>query len=570
MFKMYRYLKHYLKEVILGPIFKLVEAIFELIVPLVMADIIDKGIKNNDINYIWQRGGILVLLAFVGLSSTLVCQFFASRACQGYATMVRNDLFKHINNLSQGEIDKIGTTSLITRMTTDIDQMQASVAMLIRLVVRAPFLVIGATIMAFTISPKMALIFVVAGPLIALTLYLIMSKSIPYFKVIQSKLDKTAKITRENLAGVRVVRAFSKQDYEVERFKESTIDCMNTNIKVSRISALLSPLTFLIVNVAIIFIIYYGGINVNVGDLTQGQVIALVNYMNQILLALVVVANLVVIFTKASASAGRLNEVFALSSSIIDGTKEEEDNDYIFAFDNVSFAYPDASSNSLDNISFKVKAGEVIGIIGGTGTGKSTIIKLLTRAFDSSSGVVYFNGCDIKEQKLENIRKDIGIVPQKAVLFKGTIRENMCFRKENATDEEIIEAIKIAQGWDFVSKLGLDYEIEQGGKNLSGGQRQRLTIARALVGNPRLIILDDSASALDLKTDANLREALKGINVTTIIISQRATSIRHADQIIVLDDGNMVGRGTHEELLANCEVYQEICYSQMNKEEISR
>lgn len=566
MFRLYRYLKYFKKEVILGPMFKLVEAIFELIVPLVMADIIDYGIKNGDVNYIWQRGLILLALALIGLGSTLVCQIFASKASQGFGTILRNELFVHINKLSYSEINKVGTPSLITRITNDIDQMQLSVAMLIRLVVRAPFLVIGATIMAFTIDAKIASIFVISALIMAVILYFIMSKSIPFFKTIQGKLDRTSKITRENLSGARIVRAFSKADEEIERFSKATDDVTKANIRVSKISSLLSPLSFMVINVAIICIIYFGGISVDTGSLSQGEVLALVNYMNQILLALVVVANLVVIFTKATASAARINECFDLSSSVIDGNMNFGEDKDLFTFDNVSFSFPDSSEYAIDNISFKIKENQTFGIIGGTGSGKSTVVSLLERLYDATNGKVIYRGNDIKNYSQNQLRNEMGIVLQRAVLFKGTIRDNMKLRKKDATDEEIIEALKIAQAYDFVNEIGLDYKIVQGGKNLSGGQRQRLTIARALVGDPKILILDDSSSALDLKTDYNLRQALKKLKLTTIIISQRATSIKNADQILVLDDGRSVGLGTHEELLNSCSVYQEICNSQMPKE----
>ncbi len=574
-----RYLTFFKKEVIIGPIFKLTEAIFELIVPLVMAKIIDVGIQNQNKTYIYQMGGVMILLGVVGLGCALVCQYFASKASQGVGTMIRNDLFRHINTLSHAEIDKLGTSSLVNRITNDVNQIQVAVAMLIRLVIRAPFLVIGATIMAMSINLKLSLIFWLAGILVAIVLYLVMKKSIPFYRVIQKKLDRIGLITRENLEGARVIRAFSKQHAEERRFEQASEDHAKTAIGVGKISALLNPMTFTIMNLAIVLIIWFGGTQVDAGFLLRGEVIALVNYMTQISLALVVVANLVVIFTKASASATRINEVFDTSASII----QKQDKNLTIdssqavpkvAFQDVSFSYGDSNEYALEHISFEVYPGETVGIIGATGSGKSTLINLIPRFYEATQGSVLIDGIDVKEYPFKQLRTQIGVVPQKAVLFHGSILDNLRWADQHATQQQIEKAVEIAQGKDFVEKLPNQYltEIFQGAKNVSGGQKQRLTIARALVSQPKILILDDSSSALDFATDAALRKAIKqdSEDRTVFIVSQRATSIKYADKIIVLDDGCMVGIGTHDELFENCEVYHEICMSQLNSEEASR
>lgn len=575
--KLVKYLKKYKKNVILGPIFKLTEAVFELIVPLVMAQIIDVGIANKDSGYIWKMGGVLVLLGVCGLGFALICQYMASVASQGFGTELRRELYHHINTLSHKEVDEFGTPSLITRLTSDINQLQVAVAMLIRLVVRAPFLVIGSTIMAFMIDAKLALIFVLVIPLVAIVMWLVTTRTIPFFKSIQKKLDKTSLITRENLVGARAVRAFSKQEYEQERFKDNAEDIEKAAVRAGKISALLSPVNAIILNLAIVAIIWFGGLSVNVGDLTQGQVIALVNYMNQILLALVVVANLVVIFTKSAACAARVNEVLDTKPSI-EGKETTKGNVDPSApavrFDKVSFSYHDNSEYALEDISFTAGKGQTIGIIGGTGSGKSTLVNLIPRFYDTSKGAVSVCGADVRNYNLGDLRKKIAVVPQKAVLFSGTIRENMKWGGDNITDEQIWRALKISQAYEFVERLdkGLDHEILQGGKNLSGGQKQRLTIARAIAADPEILILDDSASALDFATDAKLRTAVKEncTNMTVFLISQRANTVKNADRIIVLDDGKMVGTGTHKELLQTCTDYCQICLTQFSAEELEK
>ena len=578
MLKFAKYLKQFKLQVLVGPVFKLTEAIFELIVPLVMAQIIDVGIANGDRGYVIRMGGVMVLLGLVGLCCALICQYCAAKASQGFGTVLRSEMFRHINSLSHGEIDQIGTPSLITRITNDVNQLQLAVAMLIRLVVRAPFLVIGSTVMALMIDWKLACVFFVAAPLMALVLYLVMSRSIPFYRIIQKKLDHISLITRENLSGVRVIRAFSRQEKEKERFAQASDDQMTTSIAVGRISALLNPLTSAIINLAIAAVIWFGGFRVDSGNMTQGEVIAFVNYLNQILLAMIVVANLVVIFTKAAASATRVSEVLELHSSIVNRVSkpaQEVAGSPEIEFDSVRFAYPDAGDYSLSDISFSIKRGQTLGIIGGTGCGKSTLVNLIPRFYEVTEGSLKVDGVDVRDYPLPQLRGKVGVVPQKAVLFSGTLRRNMQWRKEDATDEEIWQALETAQAADFVRKMpdGLDSVILQGGKNLSGGQKQRLTIARALVGAPEILILDDSASALDFATDAALRRAIAKFSaehansMTTIIVSQRANTVRYADEIVVLDDGRAVGIGTHEQLLESCQTYQEIYWSQNEKQD---
>lgn len=584
MLKIARFLKAFKKQVILGPIFKLIEAIFELIVPIIMAKIIDNGIHTRDISYVLKMGGLLVIIGITSLCCALICQHFASIASQSFGTTIRNELFSHINTFSYKEIDKFGTSSLITRLTNDVNQLQLSVAMLIRLVIRAPFLALGAIVMAMLLDIKLSLIFLISTPIIVFILYIVMYKSIPYFRSMQKKLDKISLSTRETLEGVRVIRAFSNQKSEGNKFNDYSNDVSNTAIKVGKLSALLNPLTSIVLNFSIIAILWFGGMRVDIGDLTQGQLIAFVNYMTQILLALIVVSNLVVIFTKASASAARVNEVFETSCSII----ENENTDYLsdnqlnnntpvmnkipkIEFKNVSFSYGDSKEYSLDNISFKIYPKETIGIIGGTGSGKSTLINLICRFYDPLKGDIFIDGYSLKDFALSKVREKIKIVPQRAILFTGTIAENLKFGNPNASSEDIKKALEIAQASEFVDKLSNKHDtlIDQGGKNLSGGQKQRLTIARALICNPEILILDDSFSSLDFSTDAKLRNALKTElknDSTVIIASQRIATIKNAHKIIVLDDGNLIDIGTHNELLKRCDIYREINLSQNRQE----
>lgn len=568
-----RYLGSVKQYIIIGQTSKLIEAIFEVIVPLIMAAIVDNGIKGNmGKGYVYKMGGVLILLGVLGLCFALICQYLASKASQSVGTVMRNDMFRHINSLSHAELDRLGTPSLITRLTNDINQVQQAVAMFIRLVVRAPFIVIGSAIMAMSIDLKLSVIFVIIIPLVVLVLYLIMSRSIKYYKVIQKKLDRISLVTREGLSGVRVIRAFSRQDTEQKRFDEANDDYLDISLRVGRLSALLNPLTYVILNLAIAAIVWYGGVGVDAGRLTQGEVIAFVNYMTQISLALVVVANLVVLFTKAAASSTRINEVLEIEPSIKNGTeKDGAGSENAVEFSHVYFSYNNSGEYALEDIDLTAKKGETIGVIGGTGSGKSTLASLIPRFYDISKGELKINGTNAADYDTTALRQKVGVVPQKAVLFSGTIAENMRWGKRDATDEEIWKALETAQAKEFVEKIpdGLDTHIVQGGKNLSGGQKQRLTIARALVSQPDILILDDSASALDFATDAALRKAIaqNTTGMTTFIISQRANSIMQADKIIVLDDGRQAGLGTHRELLESCGVYREICYSQLSKEE---
>lgn len=568
-----RYLSSVKQYIIIGQTSKLIEAIFEVIVPLIMAAIVDNGIKGNmGKGYVYKMGGVLILLGVLGLCFALICQYLASKASQSVGTVMRNDMFRHINSLSHAELDRLGTPSLITRLTNDINQVQQAVAMFIRLVVRAPFIVIGSAIMAMSIDLKLSVIFVIIIPLVVLVLYLIMSRSIKYYKVIQKKLDRISLVTREGLSGVRVIRAFSRQDTEQKRFDEANDDYLDISLRVGRLSALLNPLTYVILNLAIAAIVWYGGVGVDAGRLTQGEVIAFVNYMTQISLALVVVANLVVLFTKAAASSARINEVLEIEPSIKNGTeKNGAGSENAVEFSHVYFSYNNSGEYALEDIDLTAGKGETIGVIGGTGSGKSTLASLIPRFYDISKGELKINGTNAADYDTTALRQKVGVVPQKAVLFSGTIAENMRWGKRDATDEEIWKALETAQAKEFVEKMpdGLDTHIAQGGKNLSGGQKQRLTIARALVSQPDILILDDSASALDFATDAALRKAIaqNTTGMTTFIISQRANSIMQADKIIVLDDGRQAGLGTHRELLESCGVYREICYSQLSKEE---
>ena len=574
MWKLKRYLSRYKKQVIIGPLFKFTEAVLELFVPLVMARIIDIGVANRDVAYVLKMGGLLLALGVVGLGCALICQYSASIASQGIGTNLRNDLYRRINSFSHAEIDRFGTHSLVTRLTNDINQLQVAVAMLIRLVVRAPFLAIGAVVMAFTIDLKLSLILLMTLPLIVLVLWLIMSKSVPFFKVMQKKLDRISLITRENLEGARVIRAFSKQGAEKTRFAAASDDLASTAVGVGRLSVLLNPLTYTIMNIGIVAVLWFGSGQVNGGELTQGEIIAFVNYMTQILLALVVVANLVVTFTKASASAARVNEVLETESSVVSENQAviaPEAGTPQISFQNVVFSYHGAEAPSLQGVTIDIERGETVGIIGGTGAGKSTLVHLIPRFYDVTGGRLLIDGIDVKKYPLSQLRKKIGLVPQKAAVVSVTIAENLRWGKEDASDEELIMALKTAQAFDFVAALpdGLASYIEQGGKNISGGQKQRLTIARALVGKPEVLILDDSSSALDFATDAALRKALRKdtAGMTVLIVSQRAGSIRHADKIIVLDDGEVAAIGRHDDLFENCAVYREICLSQLSAEE---
>lgn len=576
MFKLFKYLKNYKIESIIGPLFKMIEACFELAVPVVVAKIIDVGIYNNDKSYIYSMGAIMVLLGLLGLACSLTAQYFAAKASFGFGTALRRDLYHHINTFSHTEIDKLGSSSLVTRITSDINQAQTGVNMILRLFLRSPFIVIGSIIMAFTISVKLTLIFLISAPILALIIYFIMIKTVPMFKRIQKRQDKITLMTSENLIGTRVIRAFSRQKNEEEDFRENAEELKKLQVSAGRISALMNPATYIVVYAAIIAIIWAGGISVYSGSITQGEVIALLSYMNQILLALLAVALLVTSITKAQASAIRINEVFDVIPSITDkNTKAVDDSDYenSVEFNNVTFSYFGSDEPALSNIDFTVKKGETVGIIGGTGSGKSTLINLIPRFYQAQKGEILINGRNISDYPLVQLRRKIGIVPQKAVLFKGTVRENMKWRDANASDENITDALKIAQALDFVMDKpeALDHMILQGGKNLSGGQRQRLTIARALVGSPEILILDDSSSALDLATEARLRKAIreKTAGMTVFIASQRVSSIRHADKIIIMDDGEIAGIGTHEQLVKSCEVYQEICRSQMYNDGVS-
>lgn len=573
--KLLPFLKGYKKESVIGPLFKLLEATFELIVPLIMAQIIDEGIRNRNVPYIWKLGAVLVVLGILGLSCSLIAQYFAAKAAVGFGTGLRHSLFSHIQQLSYAEIDQAGSSTLVVRMTSDINQVQSGVNLVLRLFLRSPFIVLGALIMAFTIDVKVAVIFLITVPLMALVIYGIMMLSIPLYKKVQKGLDQVLLSTRENLTGIRVIRAFCTQTAEKEEYEEKSNILMKLQMLVGRISALLNPLTYVLVNLGIIAVVWYGGDAVNKGRISQGEVIALVNYMSQILLALVALANLIVSFTKAVASAARINEVFDLKTSIIEGnrvgTDSQSDTPRVEMQD-VTFSYSGSQEPALEHITFSAAAGETIGIIGGTGCGKSTLVNLIPRFYDAMAGKVFVKGIKVQEWELNPLRDTVGVVPQKAVLFHGTIRENMLMGKENATEVEIWDALKTAQATEIVESKteGLDLLISEGGKNLSGGQRQRLTIARALVRKPEILILDDSALALDFATDYKLRKALSEntTQMTVFIVSQRASSLMHADKIIVLEDGKMAGCGTHEELLKNCDVYQEICYSQLSKEEV--
>ena len=570
-----KYLKNYIKESILAPLFKMLEASFELMVPLVMSAIIDTGIKNSDKPFITKMTLVLFALALVGFFSALVAQYFAAKAAMGFGREVRSDLFRHVNTLSYAEIDKVGTSTLITRLTADVNQAQTAVNLFLRLFLRSPFIVIGAMVMAFMIDVKTALIFAVSIPLLAAVVFGIMFGSVPIYKKVQKKLDTVLKMTRENLSGVRVIRAFNHEDKEIDEFDKCSEELKSSQLFGGRISAVMNPVTYVIVNISIVLIIYFGGIRVDTGRLSQGQVVALINYMSQVLVELIKLANLIINLTKSMASGSRISEVFAMQASIEDGNSTKSgESDYAVEFDNVSASYEGSKEKSIDSLSVKIKRGMTVGIIGGTGSGKSTLVNLIPRFYDVCEGELKVDGLNVRDYRQKQLREKIGVVPQKAVLVSGTVRENMLWGNRGASDEEIMKALETAQAKSFVSEKegGLDYLIQQGGKNLSGGQRQRLTIARALVKKPEILILDDSASALDFATDAALRRAIKENtdSMTVFIVSQRASTIKNADMIIVLDDGCVAGIGSHSELYDNCEVYREICLSQLSAQEVAK
>lgn len=606
MLKLVKYLKPYIKQVTLGPAFKLFEAILELLIPLMMAKLIDNGVKANNTSFVYSMGGLILITAVIGAGSAYICQYYASIASQGFGTTMRNLLFKKIQSFSYNEIDKIGTPSLINRITSDVNQLQFAVAMLIRLVIRVPFLCIGGVVMAMIINLRLSLVLLVTMPFFAVFLYIVMSKSVPMYKSVQKKLDVLSTVIRENLSGARVVRAFARLDKERARFVESNREYADSSIRVGRISALLNPVTTVIINLGIAAILWFGGIQVNEGSMTQGEIIAYINYVNMILSALIVLANLVVTFTKAAASAGRVNELLDMEPTIVDmdtdkeyklnreidlkaeitltsvaptpptpphenPTKHEKSmTNPILEFSNVSFSYDRSTENVLQNISFKINKGQVTGIIGSTGAGKSTLINLIARFYDATEGTVSYNGIDVKRLKQKELRDKIGLVPQKSVLFSGTIEENLKWGNPDATLEDMVKATKIAQAYEFIENKpdGFQTQIVQGGRNLSGGQRQRLAIARALVKEPDILILDDSSSALDYATDSRLRRELKEemSDTTVIIVTQRVAAIRNADIVIVMDEGEIVGMGSNAELLESCAVYKEIVSSQDESE----
>ena len=572
-----KYLKAYRKESILAPLFKMLEATFELFIPLVVKQIIDVGIGNGDTGYILKMGGLLVFLGVVGLTASLTAQYFAAKAAVGFSTSLRNDLFAHINRLSYSEIDRVGTSTLITRMTSDINQVQTGLNLFLRLFLRSPFIVFGAMIMAFTVDVKSAMVFVVVIPLLSVVVFGIMLITMPLYKKVQRQLDRVLLTTRENLEGVRVIRAFNRQDDEMERFEEENSSLVGMQVFVGKISALMNPVTYVIINGGIIVLVWVAGRQVDMGIITQGAVVALVNYMSQILVELIKLANLIINISKALACAGRVQKVFEEKSSIVDpagegGRLPAGESVPRVEFKNVDFCYGGAKEPSLSGISLQVRAGQTVGVIGGTGSGKTTLVNLIPRFYDVAGGQVLVDGEDVRQWPLKELRNKIGVVPQRAVLFAGSLRENMKWGRAEATDEEIYQALSIAQAKEFVDEKGegLDLAIAQEGKNLSGGQRQRLTIARALVRRPQILIMDDSASALDFATDARLRKAIREEtrDMTVFLVSQRAATVRNADVIVVLDDGAVAGIGTHSELVHSCQVYREICLSQLSPEEV--
>lgn len=613
------YMKDYRKESILGPLFKMLEASFELLVPLVVASMVDVGIRNRDAGYIMKMGGLLLLLALVGLACSLTAQYFAAKAATGAGTALRNDLYKHIGTLSYAEIDSVGTATLITRMTSDINQVQNGINMTLRLLLRSPFVVFGAMLMAFTVDLRSAMVFVVTIPVLCVVVFGIMLVSMPLYRSVQRQLDKVLLTTRENLMGVRVIRAFNRQESEVGKFEGENDRLVQMQVFVGKISALLNPVTYVIINVAIVAVIWVGGEQVDSGTITQGKVIALVNYMSQILVELIKMANLIILISKATACMNRVDSIFQVETSVKErgslggGTHEngslgggiqenvshgkgiqenvshgKEDSCESLPstgpsaggpvpkveFRDMDFVYSGAKAPALSGISFKAMPGQTIGVIGGTGSGKTTLVNLIPRFYDADKGQVLVDGVDVRNHTLDGLRSKIGVVPQRPVLFKGTLRDNMKWGKKDASDEEIYDALNMAQAREFVNDKdqGLMLHIDQGGRNLSGGQRQRLTIARALVRRPEILIMDDSASALDFATDARLRKAIRQgtKDMTVFIVSQRATTIKQADLILVLDEGALAGMGTHKELLNSCEVYREICLSQLSREEVER
>ena len=601
--RLFSYMKDYKLESILGPLFKMLEASFELFVPLVVARMVDVGIRGRDSGYILKMGGVLVLLALIGLACSLTAQYFAAKAATGAATSLRNDLFSHIGRLSYTEIDTVGTSTLITRMTSDINQVQSGINMTLRLLLRSPFVVFGAMVMAFTVDVRSAFVFVVTIPVLCVVVFGIMAVSMPLYKSVQRQLDKVLLTTRENLLGVRVIRAFNRQKSETEKFDRENGNLVRMQVFVGKISALLNPVTYVIINIAVVAVIWVGAEQADSGIITQGKVIALVNYMSQILVELIKMANLIIIISKAVACMNRVDSIFKVESSIEDkgrhGSRKPGSQNSgsqnsgsqnpgpqnsgpqnpalripKVEFKDMEFVYAGAKEPALKDISFCAMAGQTIGVIGGTGSGKSTLVNLIPRFYDAASGQVLVDGTDVKQYSLDELRDKTGVVPQKSVLFKGTLRDNMRWGKQDASDEEIYRALDTAQAREFVDSKGegLDIYIDQGGHNLSGGQRQRLTIARALVRRPEILIMDDSASALDFATDARLRKAIRENtgDMTVFIVSQRATTIKSADTILVLDEGRLAGMGTHKELRKDCQVYREICLSQLSKEEVER
>lgn len=574
MFKLKSYLRPYLKESILGPFFKLLEAILELLLPTIVALIINHGIGEKDTDYVLKMGSLMLIMTVLGFGCAMICQYYAARASQGFGTSLRDTLFKHIFTFSHKEMDRFGTSSLVNRITNDVNQLQVAVAMLIRLVIRAPFICIGAIIMSMILDFRLALIVLASTPIFGIVLYLVITKSSPLYRSYQKKLDQIALVLSENLSGVRVIRAFAKRRAERQRFHAASDDVTQTALRVGRIASLLSPATSFVVNGTIIIILWVSGFHIETGSLSQGEVIAFINYVTQILLALIVVSNLVILFTKASSSAARINEVLAVQGTIVDGesdtkSKEQDATPAItpkIEFKQVSFGYNSTGDLALQDVSVAIYSGQTVGIIGGTGMGKSTFVNLIPRFYDVSQGEVLVDGVNVKDYPLIELRNKMGIVPQKALLFYGTIAENIRWGKDTATDEQIKLAAQIAQADEFISKLPDGYEtmVERGGKNLSGGQKQRLTIARAVVANPEILILDDSASALDFATDAALRQAISKYSAqsTVLLVSQRVSTVQHADQIIVFDEGRIVGIGRHEELVDTCEVYREVYVTQ--------
>lgn len=572
MFKLLAYMKSYKKEAVLGPLFKLLEALLELLVPLVIAAVIDTGIAGGDRGYVVRMCLLLVGLGIVGLVFSITAQYFAAKASVGFVAKLRHALFDHIQGLSYTELDTIGTSTLITRMTSDMNQVQSGMNLTLRLLLRSPFVVFGAMIMAFTIDVKAALIFAAAIPVLSLVVFGIMLWCIPLYKRVQRKLDGVLSATRENLTGVRVIRAFCKEEEQISRFDACNQDLTRTQKYVGRISALMNPVTYILINLAIIWLVYTGALRVDAGLISQGAVVALYNYMSQILVELIKLANLIINITKSVACGNRIQSVFEIRSSL-DAPEQApapKNSPYAVEFDHVTLRYANAGDDSLSDISFAARPGETIGVIGSTGSGKSSLVNLIPRFYDASAGQVLVDGINVKEYPLDDLRSRIGVVPQKAVLFKGTIRDNLRWGNPDATDAQLLEAVQTAQAGEVLAqKGGLDFELEQGGKNLSGGQKQRFTIARALVKHPKILILDDSASALDFATDAALRKSIREMpgNPTVFIVSQRTSSLQHADQILVLEDGAVVGAGTHAQLLESCPVYQEIYQSQFRKED---